>query len=84
MVPHGPWPRAQWRCYVKERLGIEDDDEMRGFELLLGDKGLFLCQWWQAWSLEQWENHINEWSQEEWDIWRESLKSKSNSACSAK
>ena len=65
---------------MKERLGIEDDDEMHKFTLHLAHNGLLLCQWWKLWSLEQWDDHKNQWSQEHWDIWRESLKSKSSSA----
>ena len=80
MIPPGPWSSAQWKCYVIERLGIKDDDEMQYFEARMQQKGLLNCQWWQLWSNEEWDDHIWRWSQKEWHNWRESLKRKSNSS----
>ena len=79
MIPPGPWSTAQWRCYVKERLHF-NDDEMNCFDAHLCYKRLLLCQWWQAWSDEEWKHHIEQWSQKQWDKWRQSVKRKSNSS----
>ena len=42
LVSAGPSSRAPWRCYVKQRLRIEDDEEIHDFEALFFLSWFFL------------------------------------------
>ena len=69
--PHGPWKHAEWKCWVMERLGFQNDIQMQEFQAHLGQEGILLCEWWKAWSAEDWQEYKNEWSPKQWQDWFE-------------